>query len=232
MGQAERTQAVAAEFDRSWSSLLGSAGWWPDRLQAECSRIAREEGGVAAALRSRSYVDTLCSSLVKWKAFRGVRMDRERVDAALSAVAPLLPQWEGVSLLTLRRGRLPGLFELFDAMRDIKPTVRKWVVTSKTLHHLLPDLIVPMDNLMTAPFLGRSALPATLEREFLAAAYAAFSDLAAAIGKARVRAAAREVPFPVAGFAPKDCRIGPARVVDFAIAGLVLEHGGPELRRR
>ena len=63
-------------------------------------------------------------------------------------------------------------------MRDIKPTARKWVVVSKTLHHLLPDLVVPMDNLMTAPFLGMSALPATFDGSFLEVAYSAFTDLA------------------------------------------------------
>ena len=191
---------------------------------------------MAGALASEPFVDALCSSLKRWRAFRGVPFDRGRVLGALHAAAPLLGRWEGVSILRLPASSVEDLFEIFEAVRDIKPTERKWVVTSKTLYHLLPDLIVPMDNLMTAPFLGISSLPATFEASFLVEAYSAFTDLATnrahGIGAGRVRAAAREVPYPVAGYAKGDCRIGHARVIDLAIAGFVMEHGGSELRRR
>ncbi len=232
MGQAERAAAVAEEFDRSWSAMLASPGWWPDRWQAECTRLARAAGGAAPALGNDDYVDALCSSLVRWKAFRGTPFDRGRVASTLRGVAPLLEPWEGVSILRLPARRVPDLFELFDAVRDIKPTTRKWVVTSKTLHHLLPDLVVPMDNLMTAPFLGTSALPATFDEGFLVQAVSAFRDLAAAIGTSRVRAAARDVPRPVAGYATRDCRIGHARVLDYAVAGLLMTHDRSDLRLR
>ena len=230
MGQTKRNAAVAGEFDESWSTLLGSPGWWPDRTQAECARMAREAGGPAAALGSDRYVDVLGASLRKWRAFRGVAFDRDRFVAAMRGVAPLLERWRGVSILSLRPGRMAELFELFDAVRDIKPTERKWVASSKALHHLLPDLIVPMDNLMTAPFLGTSALPATMEPQFLERAYSAFAELATGIGSTRLRAAGREVPYPVPGYGKADCRIGQARVVDFAIAGFVLRSGPSRLR--
>jgi len=232
VGQEERTGAVAATFDRSWSEMLASPGWWPDRWQAECIRLARTAGGAAAALESDDYVDALCSSLVRWKAFRGTPFDRGRVVSSLRAAAPLLAPWEGVSILRLPARRVPELFELFEAVRDIKPTTRKWVVTSKTLHHLLPDLVVPMDNIMTAPFLGTSALPATFDAAFLVEACAAFRGLAAAIGPSRVRAAARDAPYPVAGYSTRDCRIGHARVLDYAVAGFLMTHDRSDLRLR
>ena len=216
--------------------MLASPGWWPDARQAECARLQREAGSLAVAARSPAYAEALGGSLRKWRAFRGTRFDAERLRASLRAVAPLLDRWERVSILTLRDADLDDLFELFDAIREVKPTQRKWVVTSKMLHHVLPDLIVPMDNLMTAPFLGRASLPATFEASFLAASYAAFIDLARGrgrghgIGAPRIRAAARAVPYPVAGAALRDCHIGHARVVDFAIAGYVRDHGAAGLR--
>jgi len=119
-------------------------------------------------------------------------------------------------------------------VRDIKPTRRKWVVTSKMLHHMLPDLIVPMDNQMTAPFLGRGSLPATFEASFLVESSSVFVDLATnrryGIGARRVRAAAQEVPYQAEGAAPDDCRIGVARVVDFAVAAFVRDHGRADLK--
>jgi hypothetical protein len=234
LSQTGRTAAVARSFSRSWDLLLGRRGWWPDERQVECARLLREAGSGAGAITSEEFVVALGASLRSWRAFRGVRFEHERVVRSLQMVAPMLGRWEGTSILTLRRDRVADLFELFEAIQDIKPTSRKWVVTSKTLYHLLPDLIVPMDNLMTAPFLGRSSLPATFEPAFLVEAYAAFVDLAAnrehGIGSSAVRRAATQVPFPVSSASPEDCRIGLARVVDFAIAGFVLEHGRSALR--
>ncbi len=138
------------------------------------------------------------------------------------------------SILTLRSDAIGDLFELFDALREIKPTMRKWVVTSKTLHHLLPDLIVPMDNQITAPFLGRGSLPSTFDPSSLIESYRAFVYLAKnatyGIGARRVRAAAQEVPYQVNGASEEDCRIELARVVDFAVAGFVGRHGAAQLR--
>jgi hypothetical protein len=225
--------AVAGAFPHSWSLMLGLRNWWPATAQIECRRLQREAGSLAEALRSDQFVDALSRSLRVWRAFRGVRFDIERVKASLLAVRPLLSRWEAVSILTLRTHSVEGLFELFDAVRDIKPTARKWVVASKTLHHLLPDLIVPMDNLMTAPFLGRGSLPATLEASFLVQAYSAFIDLgrhpAHGIGARQMRAAARAIPYPIPRTAPLDCRIGLARVIDFAIAGFVMDQGRAKL---
>ena len=234
MGQSERTQAVSNAFSASWSAMIASPNWWPAAPQVECARLRREASGISAALSSPAYVEALGSSLRRWGAFRGARFEQERLSGSLKSVSLLLARWEAVSILTLRVEDVHDLFELFDAVRDIKPTRRKWVATSKTLHHLLPDLIVPMDNQMTAPFLGRGSLPATFESSFLVESYSAFVDLARnrtyGVGARRVREASREVPYPVEGAIPQDCRVGLARVPDFAIAGFVRDHGRTELR--
>lgn len=208
--------------------------WWPGPAQVECARLVREAGDPAVALRTDDYVSALIRSLAGWRAFRGTSIDEERVGACLRGVAPMLGRWRGTTILSLRSDDYGDLFELFHALRDLKRTQRKWVVTSKTLHHLLPDLVVPMDNQITAPFLGRSSLPADFDAGFLAEACDAFTRVARdpgyGIGGRRIRDAAREVPWPCPGAARRDCRVGAARVVDFAIAGFILRHGREHLR--
>jgi hypothetical protein len=194
--------------------------------------LLREAADPSVGVRSEDFAYHLGRSLRQWRAFRGARFDERRLRRSLDRVAPLLGSWVGTSLLGLRRGEGHDLFEIFDAVGEVKPTERKWVATSKLLYHLLPDLIVPMDNLATAPFLGRSQLPVAFEASFLEEAYAAFAELATGIGATRVRKAANAVPFPVPGAARQDCRIGVARVVDFAIAGYVRDHGRAALHRR
>jgi hypothetical protein len=235
VSQTERTAAVARAFEQSWSSLLASRDWWPAGPQVECARLIRESADAVGVVTSRDFVSQLGLSLRKWRAFRGARFDDWRLRKSLRAVAPMLPRWQGLSVLAIPPEAGEGLFELFDAVGEVKPTKRKWVATSKLLHHLLPDLVVPMDNQITAPFFGRSALPATFEASFLLEAYSAFVGVATSrshgIGVARVREAAKQVPYPVSGVAREDCRIGLARVIDFAIAGFVQNHGRVALRR-
>jgi hypothetical protein len=196
--------------------------------------LLRGAGDPSAALQTTDYPTALIRSLVNWRAFRGVSIEPEHVATCLEGVVPLLGRWRGSTILSLHDDDYGDLFDLFDALRDLKPTQRKWVATSKTLHHLLPDLIVPMDNLMTAPFLGLGALPVRFDAGFLAEAYGAFTQVALdkedGIGSRRIRAAAREVPWQTAGASHRDCQVGVARVIDFAIAGFVLRHGRADLR--
>lgn len=232
--QSARSRVVATAFKDSWETMAALSDWWPGPAQVECARLLRETGDPSAALQTDDYVTVLTRSLVKWRAFRGAPINRERVETCLRSVAPLLGRWRGATILSLQDDDYSDLFDLFDALRDLKPTQRKWVATSKALHHLLPDLIVPMDNQMTAPFLGRGSLPAHLDAAFLAEAYGAFTQVALdkgyGIGSRRIRDAAREVPWPCAGALRRDCHVGVARVIDFAIAGFVLRHGRAHLR--
>jgi hypothetical protein len=193
--------------------------------------VLREAADPAAVVTSPDFITHLGRSLRQWRAFRGARFDERRLRRSLDRVARLLGSWVGTSVLGLRRGEGHDLFELFDAVGEVKPTERKWVATSKLLYHLLPDLVVPMDTLATAPFLGRSQLPVAFEASFLEEAYAAFAELGTGIGARRARQAADAVPFPVSGAARQDCRIGTARVVDFAIAGYVRDRGRAVLHR-
>jgi len=230
-GQAARTAAVAGDFDASWATIAGERAWWPDRMQVDLDRMLTDAGSISAAVERADYIRLLHRSLNRWKAFRGAALTDEHLARVLRGAAPVLDGVRGTNIATMRTSRVPRLFEAFDALRDLRPSVRKWVATSKTLHHLLPELVVPMDNMITAPFLGRATLPDRFDVEFLEETYAAFLGLRDAIGVRRLRAAARQVPHPIPGASLRECRVGMARVIDFAIAGYVGGHGGRALRR-
>jgi hypothetical protein len=230
-GQAARTAAVAREFAASWDAIAAEPGWWPDRAEVELARMLIDAGSIGAAVAREDYVRLLHRSLNRWKAFRGAVVSDEHLAGVLRAAAPALDRLRGQSTASFRMSRVPWLWEAFDALRDLRPSARKWVATSKTLHHLLPDIVVPMDNMITAPFLGRATLPERFDAEFLEQTYAALLDLRDAVGVRRLHEAARSVPFPVPDARLRECRIGAARVVDFAIAGYVRRHGAAALRR-
>lgn len=82
------------------------------------------------------------------------------------------------------------------------------MVCSKVLYHLLPDLVVPMDNQYTAPFFGRSGLPIGLSKDFFVEAYSAFAAIAAGQDHLLQELAQRCSP-----------RLGLGRVIDFAVVG-------------
>ena len=229
-GRAARIAAVAGEFESSWAAIAAQEGWWPDLRQIELERALADAGSIAAAVERDDFVRLLHRSLNSWKALRGAAVTDQHLASVLREAAPTLDRLRGRNIVTLRFSAVPHVFEAFDAVRNLRPSRRKWVATSKTLHHLLPELVVPMDNMITAPFLGRSSLPERFDVEFLGETYAAFLGLRDAIGVARLRAAAREVPFPVPGARIRECRVGMARAIDFAIAGYVGRQGGRALR--
>jgi len=228
--QVARTAAVAAEFNASLAAVAGEHSWWPDRMQVDLDRMLTDAGSIAAAVERTDFVRLLHRSLNRWKAFRGAALTDEHLASVLREAAPTLDGLRPVKIASLRLSGVPRLFDAFDALRDLRPSVRKWVATSKTLHHLLPDLVVPMDNMITAPFLGRATLPDRFDPEFLEETYAAFLGLRDAIGRARLRAATRDVPSPVPGARIRERRLGIARVLDFAVAGYLSNHGSRALR--
>lgn len=104
------------------------------------------------------------------------------------------------------------LYELFDAVRDIKPTSVKLMPASKALYLLLPNLIPPMDSTYTAPFLtGRRGLPRGLDKTFLVDCFSTFSGIAKGVGRGRLTQLASHQKFSV--------RLGLGRVIDFGICG-------------
>jgi hypothetical protein len=149
---------------------------------------------------------------------------------AFRSLRPEVRRLLDVTLLTYRpEQHLGDVATLFVKLRGIKDVERNWVATSKALYLLLPDLIPPMDNLFTKPYLGQWPLGPNGRRgrcdeatiAFLEHAFAHFSGIARSANPTTLDRLAnlRWHPDAAAGVP----RFGLARVVDVAIAGFVFD---------
>ena len=117
--------------------------------------LRRRAGGVRAALEDEEFLASLRRTLLAWgvgrRASRLVASDDFAM--ALRTVAPSL---EALEPLTIDGGDLPGdvagqLWGIIDSL-GVVTNKAKLVAGTKTLHHLLPDLIPPMDRAWTGAF--------------------------------------------------------------------------------
>jgi hypothetical protein len=117
--------------------------------------LRRRADGVRAALEDKEFQASLRRTLLAWgigrRASRLVASDD--FAAALRAVAPSL---EALEPLMIDGGDLPGdvagqLLGIIDSL-GVVTNKAKLVAGTKTLHHLLPDLIPPMDRAWTGAF--------------------------------------------------------------------------------
>lgn len=193
--------------------------WWPRGLTEEALAI-RWKRGAAAAARDERFVDASYRVLRgPWRAFRGARVTREGYEAALRRAEPHLAALGDVTIADLELERhLEPLVALFRAVEDVKPTRAKWVATSKTLYFALPDLVPPIDNEITRPFLRASGvhLQNAVTRDAVRRAFSVLSGLARVAGADRLRRLNTA----------HGTSAGMARVVDFAIAGWRLRQQG------
>ena len=117
--------------------------------------LRRAGGSVRAAVRDPRFVESLRRTLLKWGI--GVRASKlvpaSEFTQALTVVAPTLERFEG---LKIDEPPLPAtladqLWEIIESLGVVE-NKSKLVAGTKTLHHLLPDLVVPMDNRWTGQF--------------------------------------------------------------------------------
>ena len=217
---------LTRRFDDHFARLLAHADWWPGAASKTGQALARvrELGAASRAVTDEAWLSAAYGSLQRWQAFRGVRggVPEAQFRAVVGGLEDLVASVEPWTISNVTGDGTARLYELFVAVAQIKPSASKWVASSKTLYHLLPELVVPMDGVITAGFLRRSSLPAGLERPFFVRFYEDVSGVARTLGADRLEALSRANPF-----APGDSiRIGQARVIDFAMAGAL------EARRR
>lgn len=208
-------RAAIARFEDDVRSIPES--WSPRGLAAEGFAI-RWKAGAVGALRDERFRDATFRSLRgSWRAFRGVSVPRARYDRALRRAMRAVTSLERVTIADFdQRKHLDALLALFRSVEDIKPTEAKWVSTSKTLHFVLPDLVPPIDNAFTVPFLRRAGVRMRpgIDRETLGVVFEQLSWLARLAGSQRLRDLSRDPRYPTP--------IGMARVVDFVVAARVL----------
>ena len=124
----------------------------------ETMAIRREIGSARAALRDASFLAALYATLRAWGiGARGSRLlDRREIAASLEENEAEIAALEAFSLdsASLDAAAISGrIWRLIQSVRlvDNKATL---VPSTKALHHLLPDLVVPMDRAYTRPFFG------------------------------------------------------------------------------
>jgi hypothetical protein len=125
--------------------------------------LRRRLGSAVAAVADDKFLDNLAETLIAWgvgshdailvetpefrsqmrrRAVEIAALDGILVDQADTATGDRI--WRIIRSLDIVLGR-----------RTLKPTQSKLVGGSKALHHLLPELVVPVDRMYTAPFLLR-----------------------------------------------------------------------------
>lgn len=117
--------------------------------------LRRRAGGVRAALEDEEFLASLRRTLLAWGVGRRASrlVDSDDFATALRAVAPGL---EALEPLRINGSDLPGdlagqLWLIIDSL-GVVTNKAKLVAGTKTLHHLLPDLIPPMDRAWTGAF--------------------------------------------------------------------------------
>jgi hypothetical protein len=110
------------------------------------------------------------------------------------------------------------LVRLFEGLEGVKSSAAQVVFASKTLHHLLPELIVPFDNQITCGFFGWRMLPNRASAEWLCGIYSILGDVASEVGPKTLDALG-EPYWPLDPAVSRAFRIGRARVVDLGMEG-------------
>jgi hypothetical protein len=222
---------LAARFDEHFSRVLADADWWPSARSKTGQALARvrELGAASRAVTDDAWLSAAYGALRRWQAFRGVRggVPEARFRSVVAGLGDIVAPVESWTISNISGDGIARLYELFVAVAPIKPTMAKWVVTSKTLYHLLPELVTPMDGMVTAHFLRRSSLPLGLDRAFFLRFFGDVADVARSIGGIHLETLSRADPFA----SGDRVRIGQARVLDFAMAGAVAARGRTEDRR-
>jgi hypothetical protein len=158
MADADRIGAGLARFV---GIALRDPSWIPGGAHAQAMRFRWErDPDPVSVVEDQEFLQFATRSLNAWAAFRGRRGEKSPSPEALGdflvRLVPRIRRLRGVTVVSYRaHDHVDDVAGLFGDLWGIKSTSRNWVATSKTLYLVLPDLIVPMDNQSTRPFLGR-----------------------------------------------------------------------------
>ncbi|HEY7281369.1 MAG TPA: hypothetical protein VID47_07210 [Actinomycetota bacterium] len=217
-----RAGVLAGNFDAAIAPLRERPSWWPNTRQYSARVVLRvREVGVERAVTDRAVRGWLLRALNEWRAGRGGAIDPSRLSRRLTAPTYLeaLRSAETITLARFDPDVDAGvLAELFDGLVGIKRSEAQVVAISKTLCHLLPELIAPFDGVITCGFFDWNALPKVADQGWLADVYAVLGGIARKVGARRLeRLGTPAWPLdPAVGAA---LRIGQGRVVDLGLEG-------------
>jgi hypothetical protein len=126
-----------------------------DQLESheQTIRLLRSLGSVTAAIDSEAFVGSLWRTLRAWQiGTRGSSLaDLPTFQAVLHTHAPAIQALEGNRIESAGSSITDAIWELVCKL-DVTYNKARLVATTKTLHHLLPDLIPPVDRAYTGSF--------------------------------------------------------------------------------
>lgn len=155
-----RLDDVAARFPR-YLDLYDRAS--PDILHAETIARLRKLGGAVAAANDDEFTANLLRILRNWRVFRGLKggaPDVGHFRTALKRVVPVMSGWtdaaiddDGLDVAGAAAAINEAVLVLAEELHRASTPM---VLGTKTLHHLLPDLVPPMDRENTMWFFAWS----------------------------------------------------------------------------
>lgn len=216
-----RAEVLTENFDAAMQAMREDRRWWPDTRSSSAWLLLRvRELGPTSATEDPRVRRWLVSALHEWGAHRGGTISSRRLASVLSdhRFRGLLEQASQTELARLDDAAMQLICGLFRGLEGIKSSNAQVVVVSKALYHLLPELVVPLDNEVTCGFFGWRSLPNRVDDEWLADIYGVLSQIARGVGP---RALARhgQPDWPRDQAVALAIRLGQGRVVDFGMKG-------------
>jgi len=187
-----------------------------EQLRAHVDTLALRSrlGSAAAAARNAEFASALRRTLELWRMnTRGAKLvSPAAFEASLQRCAPAIERFEKEHLeadVMDAAATAARLWSLIDGLR-ITDTGVRLVACTKALHHLLPNLVVPMDRQFTGAFFGWNTHDWQKKEERLfKSAFIVFREIAQK---------AKPSEYIGAGW-----NTGPAKIIDNAIVGYCRE---------
>ncbi len=152
-----RIEDVKAHFAEYLDIFDSSGPFQPRQLEIHRSviRRRREFGSVAAAIANAEFIRDLHLVLGTWQlGMRGSRLlDVNRFQASLHEASEELESLDGLLISEIDESIIARIWQLISTI-SIVDNKSKIVAGTKALHHLLPDLVVPIDRRWTGQFFG------------------------------------------------------------------------------
>jgi len=201
-------------FDRT-SKFTGPSVYFHHKTVQRLRNLAAP----SVAVRDQVFLEYLYATLTAWGLHRmgpkGAKLSPfETFAASLNGQANALDAFQTVRIESVTTSEVPvlvqSLWQVIDAI-EVSATESKVVAGSKSLHHLLPNLVPPIDREYTAKFfLWRNQMQYR-QREM-------FSDVFP-----RLVQLAKDIAGPVASYIGSGFNTSLPKVVDNAIVGFMLD---------
>lgn len=216
----ERLDSLTADFE-VWLDVFDrtvpfSRSGQRDWHVATLVRWKQLEGRVDSLVSDQEFMKDLYETLGAWGiGRRGSRLRPfDQFCQAVSAAAPALTGFQGMRLSDPAAGEAGLSTRLWTLVADLGVVENdaRMVAGTKTVHHILPLLVVPIDRMYTGAFFGWSPQAMQYHQDTLfSEAFAAFTAIARSVD--------------LDAFTGSGWRMSPAKLIDNAIVGFCKEQG-------